>query len=103
MKLSRFSRSFLNALGTALYTGAVASFLANGEHLFKGVERTFLVPLFMLLLLIISATVTGFLVLGRPLELYLAGERREGLLMLVVTILWLILFALLILSAVAIF
>lgn len=50
----------------------------------------------MLLLLIISATVTGFLVIGKPLQLYVSGQKSEGLKLLGRTLGWLAVFAIIV-------
>ena len=68
-KSEYFIKGLINALGVVAYTTAVALFMSNGERIF-GNTRSFLLPLFMLLLLIISATITGLLVLGKPIQLY---------------------------------
>ena len=48
-------------------------------------------PLFVLLLLVISASVTGLLILAKPIHLYLSGFKRETFILLFVTG-WLVLF-----------
>lgn len=95
MKLSLSQQSFLNALGTTVYTAAVAYLVSHGEAIF-GEAETFLVPLFMLLLLIISATVTGFLVVGKPLQLYLSDQKPQALKLLGRTLGWIVVFAIII-------
>jgi len=49
---------------------------------------------FMLLLFVISASVTGLLVLGKPIHLYLSGLKKESLTMLFANMGWLVVFAL---------
>lgn len=88
-------RAFLNAIATVLYVAAVAWFLSNAEHWFK--NEGFLVPLCILLLFVISATVTGLLVLGRPVQMYIDGVKREGIRMLFITLGWLVACALIVL------
>jgi hypothetical protein len=46
----------------------------------------------MLLLFIISASVTGLLVLGKPIHLYLSGLKKEAFVLLFATTGWLVLF-----------
>jgi hypothetical protein len=72
----------LHALGHAilvlLYTSGVAWILFNGQRLF-GKVTTFWGPLAVLMLVVVSATIVGTLVLGRPILLYLDGKRNEAL------------------------
>ena len=87
-------KSLLSAAGTLLYIAGVAWLMFNGKHLFGDKPDNFLMPAFMLLLLVISATVTGVLVLGKPVQLFLEGQRREACILLVSTLVWLVLAAL---------
>ena len=84
--------SFLRALGVLIYVAAVAWLLSSGEAIFGG-GKMLLIPVFMLLLLIISATITGLLVLGNPIHLYLSGLKKEALIFLCATLMWLAVFA----------
>lgn len=94
MKKSEYIlKSLINALGVFVYVFIVALLLSHIEHAFDD-KPSFLVPIFMLLLFIVSASITGLLVLGRPIHLYLSGLKREAFVLLFVTLAWLILFAL---------
>ncbi len=62
-------KSFINAVWVFIYTSAVAWVLFHGKEIFGGAQ-TFFIPLFLLLLFIISALITGLLVLGKPIYLY---------------------------------
>lgn len=95
MKFSLFQRSFIHALGTTTYTAAVALLMFNGKVIF-GEEDNFLIPLFILLLLIISAAVTSLLVLGKPIQLYLSNQKSEAIKLLWQTLVWIIVFILII-------
>ncbi len=53
-------------------------------------------PMLILTLLIISASVTGYLVLERPIALYLAGEKKEGVMMLFKTLGFLLIFGIIV-------
>ncbi len=92
MKKSEIAVSSLwNAVGVLLYVLFVSQVLANGERLF-GSGKSAVIPVFMLLLLIVSATVTGTLVLGKPILLYLDGRKKESVVQLAMTVGWLTLF-----------
>ncbi len=91
-KSDYFLKSLLSAIGVLLYITAVAWLLFNGQRIF-GEPRTFLMPLFMLLLFVISAATTGLLVLGKPIHLYLNGFKKEAFILFSITLAWLVLFA----------
>ncbi len=67
-----------DSLGVFLYVSAVSWFLFNAEKIFGKIQN-FWGPAAMLLLLILSATITGSLVLGRPIYLYLKGLKTESI------------------------
>jgi hypothetical protein len=70
-----------------VYISAVAWLMSNGEALF-GEEESFLVPVAMLMLLVLSAAVMGLLVFGRPILMYLDGKKREAVTFLGYTLGW---------------
>lgn len=52
--------------------------MSNGSRWF-GVKDTPWTPVAVLMLLVLSAAITGTLVLGRPLIMYLDGAKKEAL------------------------
>ena len=99
MKKSDFIlKSLISAAGVFIYVSAVSWLLYNGQNIF-GQSTNFIVPLFMLLLFVISAAVTGLLVLGKPTHLYLNGFKKEAIVLLFGTLAWLILFLLVVIIA----
>jgi len=84
-------RGLAHAAGVFVYVTGVA-WLGFNSHRIFGKPASFLVPLFVLLLFVISASVTGLLVLGKPIHLYLSGMKREAFTLLFVTLGWLVLF-----------
>jgi len=82
----------LQALGRAtatfLYVALVVVFMSNGSRLF-GEKDHALTPVFVLLLFVISATVTAYLILGKPVEMYLDGAKKEAVRFLFATVGWL--------------
>lgn len=87
MKNNILKNAFLNAFATALYIVAIASFLSYTPKIFEEVEdKTVLVPIAMLSLLVFSATLTGVLVFGRPILWYLDGRKKEGVQLLLSTL-----------------
>ena len=85
-------RGFINAAGVFVYVSAVAWLMFNGKNIF-GKSPNFLMPLFILLLFIMSATITSLLVLGKPIQLYLGGSKKEAVNLLFTTLACLALFA----------
>ena len=79
------------ATGAFAYIGGVAWLLFNAGR-FVHVEKSPLIPVFMLLLFVISATITGLLVLGKPIMIYLSGQKKEAVTFLIATIGWMALF-----------
>lgn len=79
MKLNHI---ILHGLGHAilvvLYIAGVSWLLFNSKKLISP-EPTFLVPLSILLLFVLSATIVPTLVLGRPILLYVNGKKTEAL------------------------
>ncbi len=83
--------SFLNALGTVLYIALVAWLMSNGNKIFEN-KPEILNGIGILLLFVLSALITGLLVLGKPIYLYWEGQKIKGIKLLIATALWLIIF-----------
>lgn len=87
MKKSIATFAGLNALGTTLYIVLVAAFLSHASQVFGSkAEGTVFIPVAMLLLFVLSASVTGSLILGRPILWYLDGKKKEAVSLLMATI-----------------
>ena len=84
--------SFLHSLGVLAYISIVATIMRQGNQWF-GQEDKFITPVAVLLLLVISATITGSLVLGRPIMLYLENQKKDAVKLLAYTTGWLSIFA----------
>jgi hypothetical protein len=81
--------ALVNSLLTALYIIAVGAFMYYGSQVKIGKDNAFLAPIAMLLLFVFSASLTGFLVVGKPLQLYIDGKKKEALSLLFNTLLFL--------------
>ena len=81
-------RSFLNALGTIAYVSIVATIMQNGEKIFGSINKT-TGPIAFLTLFVLSAAVTGGLVLGKPLLMYLNNQKSEAVRLFLYTLCWL--------------
>lgn len=87
MKNSIVKLAGLNALGATLYIVLVSFFLFYVPQFFvEKTEDTVFIPIAMLLLFVLSASVTGLLILGRPVFWYLDGKKKEAISLLVMTI-----------------
>ena len=87
--------SFINAGGVLVYVSAIAWLFSHAQNIF-GDGQSFIIPLFMLLLFIISASVTSLLVFGKPIMLYMEDLKKEAFIFLFSTLGWLVIFVLLI-------
>jgi len=76
----------VNSAATALYIVLVALFLFYVGENKIGQEDSVLIPIFMLMLLVFSAALTGTFVLGKPVLLYLDGKKKESINLLVCTL-----------------
>ncbi|MDQ7814676.1 MAG: hypothetical protein RDU25_02665 [Patescibacteria group bacterium] len=87
MKITILKIAGLNASATALYVACVAMFMSYTSVIFGGVEeKTPLIPFAMLLLFVLSAGVTGSLVVGRPILWYLDGKKKEAVSLFIITL-----------------
>ena len=80
--------SLLNALGVLIYVSGVSFIIVNGQKFF-GQMKGILGPMMFLLLFVLSAAIVGALVLGRPILLYLDGQKKQGIIMFGWTLGWL--------------
>lgn len=80
--------SFVHAALVVLYILGVVSIMLNAQKLF-GDQQSILISLSILMLFVLSATIVGTLVLGRPILLYLDGKKSESLKMFGYTVGWL--------------
>lgn len=90
----------LNALGVLVYVVFVVFVINNGQRFF-GPANDFVGSIAILLLFVVSATIVGLLVLGRPAYLYFGGFKKEGLVMLFSTLACLLVFTAVILGILA--
>ncbi|MFA6551423.1 MAG: hypothetical protein WCV41_02755 [Patescibacteria group bacterium] len=84
-------QSFLSSLGVLIYITAVAFVMNNGEKLFGKINSVF-GPVFLLMLFVVSALITSTLVFGRPIYLYLNGNKKDSISLFFYTVGWLVIF-----------
>ncbi|MEK7505222.1 MAG: hypothetical protein AAB589_02995 [Patescibacteria group bacterium] len=95
MKNNQVVHSLGHAILAFLYIALVAGFMSHIETFFDNQKPdTFVAPLFMILLFVLSATIVGTLVLARPILLYLDGRKPEALKFFGFTLLWLLILTL---------
>ena len=68
--------ALIDAVATALYIMAVGGFMYYGALIKIGRNNSFLTPIALLLLFVLSAAVTGFLIFGKPGPT-LCGREKE--------------------------
>lgn len=67
-----------HALGVLVYIFLVAVFMNNANSWLGVEDNDIFSPIAFLLLFMFSALVTGGLVLGKPIMLYLDGQKKDG-------------------------
>ena len=77
-----------HAVLVLVYVSAVAFVMGHGNQFF-GQHDTAWTPVAVLMLFVLSAAVTGSLVLGRPILMYLDGKKKEALQFFDYTVGWL--------------
>jgi hypothetical protein len=94
------NKLWLLGLGHAIliffYIYGVVILMSNAQRLFGAINNNILGAIAFLLLFVVSALITGTLVLGLPIYLFLNGEKIEALKMFFYTAGWLILIAILV-------
>lgn len=83
--------SFIYSFGALIYIGLVSWVIQNGEKLF-GKMTGFLAPVAFLLLFSLSGLIVGSLILGKPIMLYLDGQKKEAVLWLFAASGWMLLY-----------
>ena len=78
-------RAALNSLGVVVYVFLVSLVLNNGERIFGAEDNELISPVIFLLLFVFSALLTSGLILGKPILLYLDGQKKEGVKLLMIT------------------
>ena len=83
-------RAFIDSFGTFFYIVLVVSLIFSMQA-FSAQKDNIIIPVAMLLLFVSSAAITGFLVFGKPVMLYIDGKKKEAVSLLVYTIALLVL------------
>jgi hypothetical protein len=96
-KIKLLKLGLRNSLATAIYVVIVAMIMYNAQKIF-GTMKSIIGPVAFLLLFVTSAAITGFLVLGQPIMLYVDNQRRDGVQLFIYTIAWLLVFTIIALA-----
>lgn len=78
-------RGLINSFGVLLYITLLTVFFSQANSWFGEVDHQVLSPLLAMLLFVFSALLTGGLVLGKPIMLYIDGQKRAALKLLLFT------------------
>ncbi len=79
-------QSLAYAAGAVGYIALVAVVMSKAEELFGDMDQTVLAPIGFLLLLVISVATMGMLIFGKPVMLYMDGQKKDGVTMAITTI-----------------
>ena len=85
--------SFVNSFAALIYVSAVALLMTNAEK-FSGQPKNIVTPIAFLLLFVLSAAITGSLILGRPVFMYANGDKKGSVVMFATTLGWLFVYTL---------
>lgn len=80
--------AFLHALGVSAYVAVVVLIMRNAERIFGQVDNM-LGPVTFLMLFVVSAAITGTLVLGKPVLYFLENKKAEAIKLFLYTVGWL--------------
>jgi len=96
-------QAFFLALGEGIYISLVALAMFIVEKFFGSKpDPVIIAPIAFLLLFVISASISGALILGKPLMLYLDGKKKEAIQLFGSTLAFLVLFLIVALIIVAV-
>lgn len=78
-------RGLVHSFGVLLYIILLTIFFSQANSWLGQTDHKILSPLLAMLLFVFSALLTGGLVLGKPIMLYLDGQKKEALKLLLFT------------------
>lgn len=91
-KTTLFFRGMIHAFAVAAYVFLLAAFFSQANQWFGQEDKEIFSPAAAMLMFVFSALVTGGLVLGKPLMMYIDGQKKEGIRLLFFTGIWLLFF-----------
>ena len=84
-KTNLIIRGLLHSFGVLLYIIVLTIFFSQANSWLGQTDHKILSPLLAMLLFVFSALLTGGLVLGKPIMLYIDGQKKEALKLLLFT------------------
>lgn len=100
MPKKSIAQSFFFALGEGVYIALVATFMRYAAEIVPKDPSVIGFTLFVMIF-VFSAAVSGALVLGKPVLLYLEGKKREAVEFFAFTLGWLFVFMLAVFAIIA--
>ena len=85
------------AVGELIYIFLVVLFMRNANRIL-GNDQNIVSTISFLLLVVLSASVSGALIFGKPVLLFMEGKKKESITFFAYTLGWIILFLLLAIS-----
>lgn len=79
-------RAIINSLCTVAYIVLIVSLIFTIGGFLPEPEDLIILPMAMLLLFVCSAAITSFLVFGKPLMMYIDGQKKEAVSLLTYTL-----------------
>lgn len=78
-------RAILHSLGIFAYIFILAAFMNKASDWFGQNDQGVVAPIIFLLMFVFSALITGGLVLAKPVMLYVDGQKKDGVKLLIYT------------------
>jgi len=82
----------INSFGVLVYVALIATLMHFIEKILGDTPDTIFAPIAVLLLFVTSAAITGYLVVGQPIMLFLEGKKAEAVKQFAYNIAFMILF-----------
>lgn len=95
MKRNPILAGLINAIGVVVYVFVVVFLMSHAESVL-GPDKALLAPMTFLLLFVVSAAITGFLIIGQPIMLFIENKKSEAMVLFLYNVGWLILFLVLV-------
>jgi hypothetical protein len=93
-KLKLREQSMLYSFFAFAYIVLVAFFMSNASKLFGNDDKGIIAPIGVLLLLVLSVAVMGMLIFGKAIFIYLEGEKKDAVKLVIYNIICLFLMTL---------
>ncbi len=85
-KLNLREQAMMYSLFAFLYIVFIVFFMSNGAKIFGNDDGGILAPIGILLLLVLSVSIMGMLIFGKPVLMFLNGERKEAVKLVIYTV-----------------